>query len=255
MKAIKDLEQKVDSLQKTVSNNGNGGLASKDDKAEQSKIIHCFNCKECNLSFENKSRLKKHVNEKHQKKIECYTCNITCISNIDLEVHMITHKQPKFFKCDLCDKDFYLKWRLTKHKEGHEQKRRFCHYFNNKQECPYEENGCMFVHAMSPVCAFTTKCAYKMCQFRHPTQTTHDHNSDKSTSEIIIEEHVEQSVNMMSSKTNDSEGDSEMELAASNDLDQSKHDDDEVYPCDSCDNVFNDIEDLIDHYGETAHNI
>ena len=43
-------------------------------------------------------------------------------------------------------------------------------------------------------------------------------------------------------------------------LDQSKHedetnDDDEVYPCDSCDHVFNEIEDLIDHYGEIAHNI
>ena len=65
---------------------------------------------------------------------------------------------------------------------------------------------------------------------------------------------------MKNSKTNDSEEDSEMELAGTKDLDQSKHDDetndnDLVYPCDSCDHVFNDIEDLIDHYGETAHNI
>ena len=31
-------------------------------------------------------------------------------------------------------------------------------------------------------------------------------------------------------------------------------DEDEVYPCDTCENVYNEIEDLIDHYGETAHN-
>ena len=66
LKVIKDLEQQVDSLQNTVSNNGN---ASKNDKTEQSERINCFNFKECNSSFENKSRLKKHVNEKHQKKI------------------------------------------------------------------------------------------------------------------------------------------------------------------------------------------
>ena len=33
------------------------------------------------------------------------------------------------------------------------------------------------------------------------------------------------------------------------------NDDEEAHPCDSCDFVFNDIEDLIEHYGETAHNI
>jgi hypothetical protein len=29
---------------------------------------------------------------------------------------------------------------------------------------------------------------------------------------------------------------------------------DEVYPCDTCENVNDDIQELIDHYGETAHN-
>ena len=125
---------------------------------------------------------------------------------------------------------------------------------------PIEENGCMFVHAKSPVCIFSTKCANKLCQFRHPTQTTPDQTDDKSTSEINNDEHVAQSVNMMNSKTSDSEEVSELELAGTEDLDQSKHDDetndnDEVHPCDSCDHVFNDIEDLIEHYGETAHNI
>ena len=53
--------------------------------------------------------------------------------------------------------------------------------------------------------------------------------------------------------------DQSKDLAATRNLDQSKHDDetnddDEVYPCDSCDNIFDEIEDLIEHYGETAHN-
>ena len=29
---------------------------------------------------------------------------------------------------------------------------------------------------------------------------------------------------------------------------------DEFYPCDTCDNVYSEIEELIDHYRETAHN-
>ena len=39
-----------------------------------------------------------------------------------------------------------------------------------------------------------------------------------------------------------------------------EHDDDdgqseEIFPCDSCDKIYDEIEDLIEHYGETAHNI
>ena len=29
----------------------------------------------------------------------------------------------------------------------------------------------------------------------------------------------------------------------------------ELFPCDSCDKIFEEIEDLIEHYGETAHNL
>ena len=48
--------------------------------------------------------------------------------------------------------------------------------------------------------------------------------------------------------------------AESEDNNQSKSenhsdDNDEVYPCLSCEFVFDDLDDLIDHYGETGHNI
>jgi hypothetical protein len=35
--------------------------------------------------------------------------------------------------------------------------------------------------------------------------------------------------------------------------DENNHED-ESYPCDTFEHVFNEIEDLIDHYGETGHN-
>ena len=57
-----------------------------------------------------------------------------------------------------------------------------------------------------------------------------------------------------------SSADDEINCENLENLDQSKNedetnDDDEVYLCDSCDHVFNEIEYLIDHYGETSHNI
>ena len=222
VKVIKALEHKVDILQMKLNKNGN---ASKHEEVDQSGRIHRFNCKECGDSFESKSRLNKHVKEKHQKTIECNTCSFTCISNIDLEDHMKTHEQPKLFQYDICEKEFYLKWRLTKHREGHEQKRRYCHYFNNTQMCPYEENGCMFSHETSPVCSFSTKCTRKLCQFRHPSKSTDqpDKNSD--------------------GELNDDENSSDSEEES------------EIQSCNYCGQIYEEIEELIDHFAETGHNL
>ena len=44
---------------------------------------------------------------------------------------------------------------------------RFCHYYNNGVECPFEESGCMFSHAVSPQCWFKESCLNKLCPFRH----------------------------------------------------------------------------------------
>ena len=46
---------------------------------------------------------------------------------IELEEHLKTHKDIETFPCDLCGKQFFLKWRLKKHIVGHDGKR-FCHF-------------------------------------------------------------------------------------------------------------------------------
>ena len=80
---------------------------------------------------------------------------------------MQSHKKPKSFNCKICDKSFHLKWRLRKHTAGHDTEMRYCHYYNNGVECPFEENGCMFSHSVSPQCWFKESCLNLLCQYRH----------------------------------------------------------------------------------------
>ena len=121
------------------------------------------------------------MREKHERKIKCNFCELSFNVNIVLEVHLKSHEKPKCFKCDICEQEFYLNWRLIKHKEGHEKVFKYCHYFNNDVICPYEENGCMFAHKVSPVCRFNAKCANKLCQFRHTQNRTESDEEDDDT--------------------------------------------------------------------------
>ena len=44
---------------------------------------------------------------------------------------------------------------------------KYCHYFNNFKECPYEEFGCKIKHEESQDCRFQRSCRNTLCQFRH----------------------------------------------------------------------------------------
>ena len=59
---------------------------------------------------------------------------------------MEEHGKPKDFKCETCGKEFYLEWRLKKHRNNHLRNSRRCKYVENKVECPFERIGCMFEH-------------------------------------------------------------------------------------------------------------
>ena len=61
-------------------------------------------------------------------------------------MHLAEHEKDKQFKCETCGKEFFLKWRLKKHEGIHSSPPKACKYFVNKQECPYESIGCMFLH-------------------------------------------------------------------------------------------------------------
>ena len=100
--------------------------------------------------------------------IDCEHCNKTFDINWKLEKYLKTHSTSTSFKCNECNKTFYLKWRLKHHIKGQEEYFvKFCSYFNNHKECPYQDVGCMFRHEDSPHCRYQEKCTSKLCQFKH----------------------------------------------------------------------------------------
>ena len=149
-----------------------------DDIVRQDKRI-LVKCVPCNKTFARKKDLKEHRKIHHPCKIKCDECDQTFEFSVALEKHMESHQKSKNFKCDICNKEFYLKWRLQKHILGHEKNKKFCHYYNNKLVCPFEENGCMFNHAISPTCIFKDKCANTLCQFRHKLNEPKDQSLEE----------------------------------------------------------------------------
>ena len=87
------------------------------------------------------------------------------LSNISASI------QPTIKLCtySYCDKKIVLEWRMKKHKILHEESAsiKYCHYFNNKKECPYDKIGCMFRHNQSRECKFGKHCHIQLCQFQH----------------------------------------------------------------------------------------
>ena len=43
----------------------------------------------------------------------------------------------------------------------------YCHFFNNRKVCSFEELGCMFMHEPAPICKWGKYCRAKICQFQH----------------------------------------------------------------------------------------
>ena len=109
------------------------------------------------------------MSSSHESKIECNSCDKIFSQNYDFEVHIKTdHKPREFHKCDHCDKEFILKWRLLKQKKNHDKTSiQKCHYFNNNLTCPFEEMGCMFVHEVSDMCKFDQKCTKNLYYYSH----------------------------------------------------------------------------------------
>ena len=94
-----------------------------------------------------------------------------------------------------------------------------CHYYNNDKICPFEELGCMFLHKTSETCKYDQECSKVLCAFKHPEANPRRTKGDELTAEII-------------------------EVT-----------DDESVECDYCKKRFGDIDDLIDHFGKTEHNL
>jgi hypothetical protein len=68
-----------------------------------------------------------------------------------------------------------------------------CHYFNNNKNCPFEEHGCKFIHAVSENCVFGESCRRRLCPCRHPEETRHVVDNTKSyveTNEMDDNDHT-----------------------------------------------------------------
>ena len=193
-------------------------------------------CKKCNTSFELLTDLKRHIKEEHQAEIICRFCDSTFKLKSELEVHIKSwHQEEKGFECEECGKSFVLEWRLRKHMNLHTAiDIKACHYFNNDIKCPFENLGCMFAHHLAGLCKFGKNCKNKLCSYQHKKE------SDDEPQPDVAYEHDKSNCN-----ENDEHEEDEFE---NDDLDE------ESFPCDSCEKIFYDIEDLIEHYGETAHN-
>ena len=125
-------------------------------------------CDKCDYICMEKDDMNKHKIDKHQKVSpikNCKICGETFRQNYELETHMMIHGEAETFNCNICGKVFHLKWRLKKHMSVHLTSK-YCHYFNNQKECPFEAIGCKFRHEQSPICKFKN-CLNPLCQFKH----------------------------------------------------------------------------------------
>ena len=129
-----------------------------------------FQCVQCDHAFSYKSELKQHIMNLHNSPKKCTYCGVEFLLHCDLEDHIHEkHQHIQKLKCDQCGQIFYSQWRLNKHTKWHQsEKKRKCHFFNNRETCPYFEKGCKFLHEISEACFFGNKCKLNKCQFRHP---------------------------------------------------------------------------------------
>ena len=140
-KEIADLKKIVEMLtsKDNVSSTNQGARMMDTDRKE-------FRCKKCDFSSFSSKSFKKHLVAQHPTKIECAHCDETFLHNHELETHIEEHQVQKSFSCEVCQKDFYLQWRLEKHRNVHAETTKVCHFFTNKKICPFDRVGCKFRH-------------------------------------------------------------------------------------------------------------
>ena len=255
------LKKRVEELEKKIADIENKEFKEKDQNDKSFKTG--FECKKCDKSLDSRRELKIHQQEYHPRVIICKECDHAFPCSIDFEIHMKkvhADKEKENYQCNKCEKTFVVNWRLAKHLDMHNdqnaQNVRKCHFFNNNKHCPYEEIGCMYQHQESPQCIFQERCRNRMCQFKHlrknkcseceyipiSNQDLDDHTQEKH-GENEVNQEKEDIFHEREDILNDSVERTESEVST----------DEEHFPCETCDKVYDDIEDLIEHYGETGH--
>ena len=181
-----DVIVKIDNLVERYEN-----LEKRYEKCLSRKKKASFKCKKCTEEFESLKDLQKHKEENNscQGKYQCEECDKSFKSESGLEVHM--NKEHVAYECNECGKVFDFEAVLERHTEAvHESVRLFCHYFNNKKECPFEEQ-CIFLHEESEICKYDEACERKLCMFRHgDNDNGEEDDNDDEESENDDEDNV-----------------------------------------------------------------
>ena len=181
--SIKKIDEELETLTTRVFESNDVVDNADAENTRNSQVM----CTECSFSSMQTCDMNKHVKAKHGKLCQkkCKVCGKSFMENHELEAHLKTHNEMQPFSCDKCEKKFYLKWRLEKHRGSHYTKK-LCHYYNNQKACPYEDIGCMFRHEVSSLCRFST-CNNILCQYRHDENdlVTEDTTVVEDDSEIL----------------------------------------------------------------------
>ena len=168
IKVVDDKLSKIDEEIARITANNSKCKGHSESKAEK-QLPAMFECNKCDSKFHAKENLMYHINTRHPKAVMCKMCDIPFKENHEVELHMeLVHKRQRQFKCDKCEMENHLKWRLRKHMAMHEEVEiRKCHYFNNGKVCPFQKVGCKFLHEKADFCEFKENCGREKCQYQH----------------------------------------------------------------------------------------
>ena len=110
-------------------------------------------------------------------------------------------KNHSTFKCNICEKTFKCQEVMEKHaKIAHEKMKIYCHFFNNKKICPYD-NECIFLHEDSDVCRYDMLCERNYCMYKNGNVIVEETKKDDKPSDSVILEETENLNNETINKT------------------------------------------------------
>ena len=146
---------------------------------------------------------------------------------------------------------------------------KFCHYFHNGKHCPYERIGCMFVHRDSSNCFFGSRCTNNLCPYKHEENKK---PTAEDTEMVELEDHFTNLTYEEKEETKDvfcdiycnraydfhtcSEETNLENIGCDipNIIDEFEDENDELpityYPCNKCDERFDDDEKLRIHFSK-----
>lgn len=110
-------------------------------KKVPSTIQQPMQCKICKEYFENKSKLKEHLNI-HKTHI-CPVCGLAFLKKCYLRDHLVVHSSERNFVCNICNAAFKHRHGLTAHKTFHKTLRDYtCETCGHS----FKDNGTLKVH-------------------------------------------------------------------------------------------------------------